>query len=150
MGKTKKGFSAKVWIAILLLCLTGATIYYMPYLRWMYYDTLLEASGLNNTQFGFTMSVLGITSMIFYPFGGVLADRCKANILLCISMVGTGLLGFWYATFPGYIAQIIIFGGWGVLCTLTFWSAMMKATRQLGTSEQQGRLFGLVRAEEGC
>lgn len=149
MGNVQKGFSVKVWISLLLLCLTGATIYYMPYLRWTYYDTLLEASGLNNTQFGFTMSIFGVTSMIFYPFGGILADRFQAKYMLFISMVGTGLLGYWYASFPGYGAQVAIFACWGVLITLTFWSAMMKATRQLGTSEQQGRLFGLLEGGRG-
>lgn len=149
METAKKGFKANVWFSILLLALTGATIYYMPYLRWTYYDTLLEASGLNNTQFGFTMSVYGMTAMIFYPIGGIVADKVKAKYLLFIAMVGVGGLGFWYATFPGYTAQIIIFAGWGILSTLTFWAAMMKATRQLGTSDQQGRLFGLVEGGRG-
>lgn len=149
MENSNKGFSPKVWLSLFVLALTGAMIYYMPYLRWTYYDTLLEASGLDNTQFGFTMSVLGITSMIGYPFGGIMADKFKANVLLCISMVGMGALGFWYSTFPGYTAQIIIFGGWGFLCTLTFWSAMMKATRKLGNHDQQGRLFGLVEGGRG-
>ena len=149
MNTTKKGFSANVWFSLLLLCLTGATIYYMPYLRWTYYDTLLAASGLNNTQFGFTMSIFGITSMVFYPFGGILADKIKAKYLLFISMIGVGLLGFWYATFPGYTAQIIIFAGWGILTTLTYWAALMKATRQMGSSEQQGRLFGLLEGGRG-
>lgn len=149
MNTTKKGFGANVWLSLLLLCLTGATIYYMPYLRWTYYDTLLAASGLNNTQFGFTMSIFGITSMVFYPFGGILADKIKAKYLLFISMIGVGLLGFWYATFPGYTAQIIIFAGWGILTTLTYWAALMKATRQMGSSEQQGRLFGLLEGGRG-
>ena len=145
----KKGFSIKTYVGILLLGLAGTAIYMLPYLRWSYYDALLQASGLNNTQFGITMSVFGILAMIFYPIGGIVADRFPVKILLTIALAGSGILGLWYAAFPGYISQILIFGGWGILSTLTFWAAMMKATRMLGNSEEQGRLFGLVEGSRG-
>lgn len=145
--KTK--FSAKTMMGIALLGLSGAALYLLPYIRWSYYDAALEASGLNNTQFGITMSVYGIVGMIFYAPGGWLADKVSARKLLSISTLGVGLLGFWYASCPGYIAQLMIYAGWGILATLTFWSAMMKATRQLGSSEEQGRLFGFVEGGRG-
>ena len=145
----KSKFHAQTYMGIVLLGLSGAAIYLLPYLRWSYYDALMEASGLNNTQFGMTMSVYGVLAMIFYPVGGIMADRFSAKKLLSISVIGAGILGLWYSTFPGYAAQIMIYAGWGILSTLTFWSAMMKATRQLGGSEEQGRLFGLVEGGRG-
>lgn len=145
----KSGFNAKTYMSVFLLSLCGAAIYLLPYLRWSYYDALMAASGLNNTQFGITMSVYGVLAMIFYPIGGIVADRFSAKKLLSISVIGVGILGLWYSVFPGYAAQIIIYAGWGILATLTFWSAMMKATRQLGSSDEQGRLFGLVEGGRG-
>lgn len=145
----KSKFNAQTYLGIILLGLSGAAIYLLPYLRWSYYDALMAASGLNNTQFGVTMSVYGVLAMIFYPVGGIMADRFSAKKLLSISVIGAGLLGLWYSTFPGYVPQIIIYAGWGILSTLTFWSAMMKATRQLGSSDEQGRLFGLVEGGRG-
>ena len=145
----KSQSKTNAYLGILLLGIGGASIYLLPYLRWSYYDALLAASGLNNTQFGITMSVYGVLAMIFYPIGGVVADKLKPKVLLTISLVVCGVLGLWYATFPGYAGQIVIFAGWGIAATLTFWSAMMKATRQLGSSEEQGRLFGLVEGSRG-
>lgn len=145
----KSQSKTNAYLGILLLGIGGASIYLLPYLRWSYYDALLAASGLNNTQFGITMSVYGVLAMIFYPIGGIVADKLKPKVLLTISLVVCGVLGLWYATFPGYAGQIVIFAGWGIAATLTFWSAMMKATRQLGSSEEQGRLFGLVEGSRG-
>lgn len=145
----KSKFTAKTMFGIGLLGLNGAALYLLPYIRWSYYDAALEASGLNNTQFGITMSVYGILAMIFYAPGGWLADKFSARKLLSLSTLGVGLLGLWYAANPGYLSQLIIYAGWGVLATLTFWSALMKATRELGSSEEQGRLFGFVEGGRG-
>ena len=145
----KSQSKTNAYLGILLLGIGGASIYLLPYLRWSYYDALLAASGLNNTQFGITMSVYGVLAMIFYPIGGIVADKLRPKVLLTISLVVCGVLGLWYSTFPGYAGQIVIFAGWGIAATLTFWSAMMKATRQLGSSEEQGRLFGLVEGSRG-
>lgn len=142
-------FTVKTYISIILLSLSGASIYLLPYLRWSYYDAVMDASGLNNTQFGITMSIYGIFAMIFYTPGGWLADKFSAKKLLSISLLGTGILGFWFASFPGYAAQIIIYALWGILATLTFWAALMKATRRLGAEEVQGRLFGFVEGGRG-
>lgn len=141
--------TGKTYVNIILLGLCGAAIYLLPYLRWTYYDVVMEASGLNNTQFGITMSVYGVFAMIFYAPGGWLADKISARKLLSISLIGTGFLGLWFSTFPGYTAQIIIYALWGILATLTFWSALMKATRQLGSEEVQGRLFGFLEGGRG-
>ncbi len=60
----KSKFSVQTYVGIVLLSLSGAAIYLLPYLRWSYYDALMEASGLNNTQFGVTMSVFGVLAMM--------------------------------------------------------------------------------------
>lgn len=134
---------------IIILCFGAYIIYVLPYLRWTYYDALMEASGLNNTQFGITMSVFGAVSMICYPFGGFIADKFSCKKLMGISTIFAGIIGFVFATFPGYIMQCILYALWGACCTLMFWSAFIKAQRLQGTSEQQGRIFGLVEGGRG-
>ncbi len=145
----KKGFSKKTYLNIFVICLASMSIYLLPYLRWTYYDAVMEASGLNNTQFGLTLSIFGVTTMICYAPGGWLADRFSSRKLMTLSMLGAGLVGFWYATFPGFAGQVIMYILWGVFATLTFWSSMMKATRKLGSSEEQGRIFGFVEGGRG-
>lgn len=139
----------KTYINIFILSLSAYIIYTLAYLRWTYYDAVMSASGLNNTQFGMTLSVFGIVSIICYAPGGWLADRFSARKLLSFSLIVSGLVGFWFLTFPGFTQQIIIYTLWGACCTLTFWSAFQKAIRGLGSSEQQGRLFGLVEGGRG-
>ena len=125
------------------------SIYLLPYLRWTYYDTLVEAVNLSNAQFAATMSIFGVTAMIFYAPGGYLADKLSLKKMLSFAFLSTGLLGLWYATFPGFVAQMLIFGLWGGIGTAFFWSAMMKVTRTLGSSEEQGRMFGLLEGSRG-
>lgn len=145
----KKGFNRKTYLNIFVICLSAMTIYLLPYLRWTYYDAVMEASGLNNTQFGLTLSIFGATTMICYAPGGWLADRFSSRKLMTCSMLGAGLVGFWYATFPGFAGQVVMYILWGIFTTLTFWSAMQKATRSLGSSEEQGRIFGFVEGGRG-
>ena len=146
-SKTK--FSSQAILGIFVLALAGASVYLLPYLKWTYYDALLQAFNLDNTQLGVLMGIFGALSMIFYAPGGWMADRFSARKLLTISLAGTGVLGAWFATFPGFGAQVVIYAGWGVLTTLTFWASMVKACRGLGPSEQQGRLFGFLEGGRG-
>lgn len=141
--------SKKTYFNIFILSLSAYIVYTLAYLRWTYYDAVMAASGLNNTQFGMTLSVFGIVSIICYAPGGWLADRFKAKKMISFSLLASGLLGLWFLTFPGFIAQIIIYALWGCCCTLTFWSSFQKAIRGLGNSDQQGRLFGLVEGGRG-
>ena len=145
----KSSLNARTYLNIFILCLSAYIVYVLPYLRWTYYDAVMEASGLNNTQFGLTMSLYGAVSMICYAPGGWLADRFSARKLMALSLVISGLSGLWFATFPGYVGQIIIYILWGACCTLTFWSAFQKSTRSQGNSEEQGRVFGLVEGGRG-
>ena len=143
MGKNKR------YLILLVLALGAVAVYFMPYLRWSFYDTLMEAVGLSNAQFAATMSIYGVTAMIFYAPGGYLADRFSPRKMLTFAFAATGLLGFWYATYPGFVAQMIIFALWGGIGTAFFWSSMLKVANNLGTGEEQGRMFGLLEGGRG-
>jgi len=133
----------KKYLALLLLSLGGGTIYIVPYYKYNYYDALMQASGLNNTQLGVLLAVYGSLAMIFYLPGGAIADKFSARILFTFSMISTGLLTLWYGTMPGYTTILIIHGLMAVTTVLTFWSAFLKGVRALGTKEEQGRMYGL-------
>jgi sugar phosphate permease len=139
----------KRYFMLLILCLGATAIYFLPYLRWTYYDPLKEALGLSHTQFGVLTSAYGITSMIFYFPGGWLADRFSARKLLTFAFAVTGILGFYFGTYPSYTMCIIINLIWGLLATLTFWAALIKATRDLAGNDEQGKFFGLLEGGRG-
>jgi len=131
------------------LCLSGGLIFMLPFLREVYYIPLQKALDLSNTQLGVLMSVFGITSLIFYFPGGWLADRVSPRKLITLSMVASGAAGLCFAAFPSYGVSIAIHGFWGVCCTLTFWGAMIKSTRNWAPRTEQGRAFGILESGRG-
>jgi nitrate/nitrite transporter NarK len=137
------------WLVMTSLCLSGGVLYLLPYLFEIYYLPLQEALGLSRTQLGTLMSAFGVTALICYFPGGWLADRISPRKLLSISCVATGLVGFYFATFPSYAASLAIHAFWGVSVTLTFWAALIKATRNWAPADQQGRAFGILEGGRG-
>lgn len=137
------------YLILLVLALGAVSIYFLPYLRWTFYDSLFEGVGLTNTQFAATLSIYGVTSMIFYAPGGYLADKFSPRKMLAFAFLAAGALGIWYATFPGFVAQMIIYALWGVITTAFMWSTMLKVANSLGTGEEQGRMFGLLEGGRG-
>lgn len=67
------------YFKLCILIIGAAAFYQIPYLRWTFYDGMIELSGLNNTQFGLTMTVYGTASAIMYLPGGSLPIRFPAK-----------------------------------------------------------------------
>jgi len=137
------------WITMTCLCLSGGIIYFLPHLREVYYIPLQEALQLSNAQLGILMSIFGLTSMISYFPGGWIADRISPRILISTSLCLTGIAGLYFATFPSYELCIAVHAFWGISVTLTFWAALIKATRNWAPSNQQGRAFGILESGRG-
>jgi len=137
------------WLIMACLSLSGGIIFLLPFLREVYYLPLQKALGVSNTQLGVLMSVFGATALLTYFPGGWLADRISPRKLITFSMLATGLSGFYFATFPSYPLSIAIHGFWGITCSLTFWGAMIKATRNWAPSTEQGRAFGILESGRG-
>ncbi len=136
--------SKKRYLLLFLMAFGTPIMYFLPYMRWTYYDPLQAALGLSHTQFGNLMSLLGSVAMVCYFPGGWLADRVSSRKLLSLSFISTGLGGFYYATYPSYSMCLALHAYWGVTMTLPFWAALIKATRDLASSDEQGRFFGLL------
>jgi len=137
------------WLIMACLSLSGGLIYLLPFLREVYYLPLQKALQISNTQLGVLMSVFGAMGLLTYFPGGWLADRVSPRKLITFSMLATGLSGFYFATFPSYPVSIAIHAFWGITCSLTFWGAMIKATRNWAPSTEQGRAFGILESGRG-
>ena len=137
------------WLVMACLSLSGGLIYLLPFLREVYYLPLQKALGISNTQLGVLMSVFGATALVSYFPGGWLADRVSPRKLIAFSMLATGISGLYFATFPSYPLSIAIHGFWGITCSLTFWGAMIRATRNWAPSTEQGRAFGILESGRG-
>jgi len=124
-------------------------VYTFPFLRYSYYDTMKEALGVSHTQMGIMQSVNGIAATFGYVPGGWLADRYSPRKMLAMSLMLTGLSGFYFSTFPSYVGGLFLYGFWGVSTLIIFWAPFIKATRSLGPDAEQGRLFGFLEGGRG-
>ncbi len=138
------------FMLMLTLVLAGEVVYMLPFgLTRFFRPSLLEAFGITNTQLGDVFAVYGVLAMIAYFPGGALADRFSARALLTISLLATGLGGIYLATYPGLVGLVLIFGYWGITTILLFWSALIRATREWGGDDAQGRAFGILEGGRG-
>lgn len=143
-GKLKKNIPTLV-----ILIISGAMVYSLPYFRSYYYDDFVACFNLTNTQMGALGSAYGGFAIIAYFLGGFCADRWPAKKLLTLSLIVTGLMGFTLLLKPPYWAIFLIHAVWGITSILTFWSALIKALRSIASEDEQGRVFGLFEGGRG-
>ncbi|MCL1124346.1 MFS transporter [Shewanella surugensis] len=111
--------------------------------------TLLDVFSLSNTDLGNIYAVYGITAMLAYFPGGAIADYISTRKLLTLSLIATGLGGFYLALIPNKGMLALLYGYWGMTSIFLFWAAMLKATREWGDESTQGRAFGLLDGGRG-
>lgn len=137
------------WVVMSCLAASGGIIFLLPFLREVYYIPLQKALSLTNTQLGVLMTAYGTAALISYLPGGWLADRISPRILMTGSLLLTGGAGLFFATFPSYELSVLIHALWGVSTILTFWSALIRATRNWAPATEQGRAFGILESGRG-
>lgn len=134
---------ARKYLTIIALGLAGGSIYFIPYVKYVFYDAQLAAMGINNTQSGLLLTMYTIGNMILYIPGGYLADKVSTKKALIISLVATAILTWVYAFSLNFVVSMIIWLGLSFSTAFVFWSALMKAVRIVGTEEEQGFMYGL-------
>lgn len=136
---------------ILALVLAGECVYTLPYaLRREFSPAIVETWGITQLQLGLLSSLFGVFALLCYFPGGWLADRFSARNLLGFSLLATGSIGLGLLAHPGFAVLLCIYGVWGVTSILTFWAALIKATRAWGGAEKQGLAFGLLDGGRGA
>lgn len=132
------------------LILAGEAVYLLPFAVARFFrPAVLESFGLSNSELGAAMAVYGVVAMLAYFPGGPLADRFSARKLLAVSLWTTAAGGMVMATLPGYRTSVWLWGFFGVTTILLFWAALIRATRDWGGTDEQGRAFGLLDAGRG-
>jgi len=132
------------------LILAGEAIYALPFhVTRFFRPTVLDVFGLTNTELGTAQAVYGIIAMLTYFPGGPLADRFSARTLISLSLWTTAAGGLYMATLPGFHGSVLIWGFFGFTTILLFWAALIRATRDWGGSDEQGRAYGLLEGGRG-
>jgi len=131
------------------LILAGESIYMLPYMRKSFQTSIEATFGLDSLQVGTLNALFGVLALLSYLPGGWLADRVSARRLLTLSLLATAGGGLYMATRPGYAGLLLVHAFWGVFSILTFWAALIKATRLFATPATQGRAFGILDGGRG-
>ncbi len=132
------------------LIIAGEAVFLLPFnLTRFFRPTVLEVFQLTNTELGAAQGVYGILAMASYFLGGPLADRYPARKLLAMSLWSTAAGGIYMATFPGYQGALLLWGFYGVTTIFLFWAALIRATRDWGGHNDQGRAYGLLDGGRG-
>lgn len=132
------------------LIIAGEAIFLLPFILMRVFKPIIrEAFVISDAQIGEAQALYGITAVISYFFGGFIADKLEARKLLSISLILTGIGGFWMTMIPSIFTLKILYAFWGVSTIFLFWAALIKATRQWGNAHNQGLSFGLLDGGRG-
>lgn len=132
------------------LILAGEAIFALPFhVARFFRPTVLEVFSISATELGAAQGVYGIMAMLAYFPGGLIADRFSAHKLLAMSLWITAAGGLYMATFPDYRGALLLWGFFGVSTIMLFWAALIRATRNWGGHDEQGRAYGLLDGGRG-
>jgi sugar phosphate permease len=135
---------------MLALIVAGETVFVLPFVVARVFRTsFLSVFGLSNLQLGGAFSIYGIVAMLSYFFGGPLADRYAARLLISVALAATAAGGLLFATIPSIGMLALLYGFWGMTSILLFWAALIRATREWGGDAEQGRAYGILDGGRG-
>lgn len=124
------------YLTVLSLGLAGGSIYFLPYIKYVFYDAQIAAMGISNTQSGLMMTMYTVGNMILYIPGGIVADKVKPKKALIVSLLSTAALSYLYAFTLNFTIAMVIWLGLSFSTAFVFWSSLMKAVRIIGTEEE--------------
>lgn len=138
------------YLTMFTLVLAGELVFSLPFhLARFFRPTLLDVFSFSNTQLGNIFAVYGITAMLSYFPGGVLADRFNARSLVAAALISTSAGGLYMCTFPDATGMAILYGYWGFTTIFLLWGALIRATREWGGDNVQGLAFGVLEGGRG-
>lgn len=144
-----KESKARKYLTLMVLGLAGGSIYYLPYIKYTFYDAQIAAMGISNTQSSLLMTMYGIVNMVLYIPGGIIADKVSPKKALIISLAAETALAFLYAGKMTFAVGMFVWAGLSLTSAFVFWSALMKAVRMVGEEHEQGFMYGFYYACNG-
>lgn len=140
---------AKRNTVLVILSVIAGMMYLTPFIRFSFYDQMVGALQITDIELGTIGAIYGIFNIIGYLPSGFLAEKFNTKLMLIISTLGMCLVTVWYATCPGFEALCVIHALYGIFSVGTFWSPYLKSIRNLGSENEQGRLFGMSEGIRG-
>lgn len=140
----------RYWLTLLVLIFAGEMIFSLPFhIPRFFRPQMLTVFQLSNTELGDAFAFYGVSAMICYFPGGIIADYFSVRKLLTFSLLATAMGGLLFAQIPNGIMLYGLYGYWGITSILLFWAGMIKATRMLAGKTRQGESFGVLDGGRG-
>ncbi|KNZ40630.1 MFS transporter [Acetobacterium bakii] len=133
----------RILLIILLVSFGSSVLFQIIYLRFVFYQPIIEALNITNTQLGALGGIYGLVATICYLPGGIIADKMHAKYLASAGFISTALVTFWFALLPSYNSLLIIFGLFGATSVLIFWGIRYKLVRLVSTEKSYPKNIGL-------
>ena len=133
----------KQTIRVLSLAWLYMTAFLLPYIQYTFYEPLRTGLGASHEQLGSLISMYAILCLFAYIPGGWVADRFSLKKILMLSMALNVVLCVLITVSFTWSTALWVWA----LCALTSgaacWAALIKGVGQSGTSDEQGRVWGL-------
>ncbi len=136
----KNSMTYKYLMILIATCTT--VVYFIPYACYDFYNHFLETYNITDGQAGELLSFFGITAVIGYFIGGWIADKFNPKSLVVMSALLTAAAGTVVAFSSSFTVLKIMYFIFGITSTCMHWSAFLKLIKNIGSDEEQGRLFG--------
>ena len=136
-------------IVLIIVSVIAGMVYLTPLIRFTFYDQMMESLKLTDLEMGTVAGIYGLFNVLGYLPSGFLAEKFNTKKLLILSTGAMCLITIWYSTFPDYTSLCIIHALYGIFSVGTFWAPYIKAVRNLGSEQEQGRLFGISEGLRG-
>ena len=138
-------------LSLITLIIAGESIFFLPFvLARIFRPSLLLVFDITNTELGTYFSIYGIVALFSYFFGGPLADKFPSRYLMSIALGLTALGGMLMYFVPLKGSMMFLYAFWGFTSIFLFWAALIRATREWGGADFQGRAFGLLEGGRGA
>lgn len=139
---SKSNMSMKRKYIMIAIATFTTVVYFIPYACYDFYNHFLESFNITDGQAGKLMTFFGITATIGYFIGGWVADKFNPKILVVLSAILTAAVGFAVAMSSSFTLLKILYFVFGITTTCMHWSAFLKLIKNIGSDDEQGRLFG--------
>lgn len=135
---------ARYYLSLLALGMGGSTIWLLMYIRYVFYDPMLEALGCTNAQLGALTTITTVAGWVFTLPNGILSDRFDSKKLIVLALILNSCCSFFFAATMGslgYTSAIITWLGLAFSVGLGYWPSLMKFINSLAGPENAGKSF---------
>lgn len=142
--------TVRKYLTLIALGFSAGAVYCLPYIKYVFYDAMLDVMHISNTQSGFLLSMYAFVCIFLYIPGGMLADRISAKKAIVFSLLGSALMALIFMFTFNYVVALVVWLLYAFGSGFVFWSAILKAVRMIGTEDEQGFMYGVYYAANGA